>query len=184
LTPPWRGPYLQTPGLVADSAAVRGSPHPAGMVSNNVAAEAGPYAHAAPHWVVFACDGRRFGIPLEHVKEILTPAPFTRLPGAGPAVCGLLASRGRIVTVLDVGVILGGRAAATVSDFRVLVMELGARRIGAVVDEVIMVTRALLDDVLPAGEQLRPDAVLGVAEVDGGSFVALDPAAMTVRLLQ
>lgn len=157
-----------------------------------VAAEAGTHGSPAPQWVVFACGGRRFGFPLEHVREILTPAPFTRLPGAGAAVCGLISLRGRLLTVLDAGVILGAAAAAETPDHRVLVLEMGGRRVGAAVDGIVAVSRAPLDEAgggEPAGTSDLPAggsglAVLGTAVLDSGPFLALDPFALTDGLLE
>jgi chemotaxis signal transduction protein len=161
-------------------------------VSNIVAAEAGTHGPAAPQWVVFVCGGRRFGFPLEHVREILTPTPFTRLPGAGPAVCGLISLRGRLLTVLDAGVILHGAASVGAPDHRVLVLDVGGRRIGAAVDGIVAVSRtplaepggdepAGISDTLPGNVGV---AILGTAALDSGSFVALDPIVLTEGLLQ
>jgi chemotaxis signal transduction protein len=161
-------------------------------VSIIVAAEAGTHGPAAPQWVVFVCGGRRFGFPLEHVREILTPAPFTRLPGAGPAVCGLTSLRGRLLTVLDAGVILGGAAAAAAPDYRVLVLDMGGRRVGTAVDAIVAVSRAPLGEPGVgelAGTSDTPAvsggiAVLGTAVLDSGPFLALDPITLTDGLLQ
>lgn len=49
----------------------------------------------------------RYAIPLDRVAEVLEPVPATRLPEAPPAVLGLVNHRGRIVPVLDLGVLLG-----------------------------------------------------------------------------
>jgi chemotaxis signal transduction protein len=160
------------------------------MVSNTVAAEAGAYAPSAPEWVVFSCSAHLFAFPLEHVREILTPRPFTRLPGAGPGVCGLIGLRGRALTVLDLGVILGLQPATAAPDHRLLLVECGVRRIGVAVDEVVVIARAALDNgvVRGAGAGGPPaealPAALGTATIDTGRFVALDPVAVTSKLLQ
>jgi purine-binding chemotaxis protein CheW len=148
------------------------------MVSNNVAAEAGTHAPTDPQWVVFVCGGRHWGFPLDVVREILTPRPFTRLPGAGPEVCGLIGVRGRVVTVLDLGVLLADRAAASLPDHRLLLLELGARRVGAAVDEVVTIGAA----ALKPGEDAS-GVELGAGEVDAQRFTALDPIALTAALL-
>lgn len=165
------------------------------MVSNNVAAEAGTQAPPDPQWVVFSCDDRHYGFPLALVREIMTPRPFTRVPGAGPQVCGLIGVRGRVVTVVDAGLMLGGRAAASLPDHRLLLLDLGTRRVGAAVEDVVTITSAPLetaaagaagagasaDDAAPAG--VAPHAVLGRVHIDGGRFVAIDPVALTEALL-
>lgn len=160
-------------------------------MSNTVAAEVGAYAPPAPEWVVFICSGHLFGFPLDHVREILTPRPFTRLPGSGPGVCGLIGLRGRVVTVLDLGVILGMRPSAAAPDHRLLLLEWDQRRISIAVDTVVVVARVPLDDSV--SEQADPDAVavpaaagaaLGTATIDAGRFVVLDPVALAAQLLQ
>jgi chemotaxis signal transduction protein len=142
-----------------------------------VVAEAGTHAPAALTWVVFFCDDRRFGVPLDRVCEIISPRPFTRLPGAGPEVCGLAGVRGRVVTVFDMGAVLGLRSAATLPDHRLLLMDLGARRIGAAVEDVI--------DIAPAHVE-REEGVAGVVgrgRMQDADFTALDPQVLLGRLL-
>lgn len=160
-------------------------------MSNTVAAEVGAYAPSAPEWVVFACSAHLFAFPLAHVREILTPRPFTRLPGAGAGVCGLIGLRGRVVTVLDLGIILGVQPAAAGADHRLLLVDCGTRRVGIVVDEVVVIARAELDRRLAddggMAAVLPPVAAAGVsgtATIEAGRFVALDPEAVTAQLLQ
>lgn len=146
---------------------------------SNIAAvaEAGTHAPAAPPWVVFSCDGRRYGVPLDCVREIIAPRPFTRLPGAGPEVCGLAGVRGRVVTVFDMGAVLGLRSAATLPDHRLLLMDLGARRIGGVVEDVV--------DIAPAQIEIEDGAagVVGRGQMQDAGFTALDPQVLLGRLL-
>jgi chemotaxis signal transduction protein len=113
------------------------------------AAEAGTIAPAAPQWVIFVCSGTCLAIELERVQEILTPRPFTRLPGAGAAAAGLVAVRSRIITTYDLGLALGLSAAATCPDHRILLVEDGVRVTGLVVDEVLAVA-PLLEEGAPS----------------------------------
>jgi purine-binding chemotaxis protein CheW len=153
------------------------------MVSSSVAAAAGPDAPSLPQWVIVACGGRRFGFPLQCVTEILSPRPFTRLPGTGLEVCGLIGVRGRIVTVFDLGIIVGGRPAAVQTDHRLLLLEVGRRRVAVAAEDVLAIEGAALlseaeDDSRAAG------AVLGTGEAEAGPFTALDPGALLETLLQ
>lgn len=53
-------------------------------------------------FVTFSVGGQMFGIPVEHVQDVLTPDVIAKVP-LGPAeVRGLINLRGRIVTVFDV----------------------------------------------------------------------------------
>lgn len=148
------------------------------MVSNTaLAAEAGTHAPPATAWVVFLCGQTRFGVPLERVSEIVPPRPFTRLPGTGPEVCGLVALRGRVVTVFDLGAILGLRGAATLPDHRLLLLQLGARRVGAAVEDVLDIAPARVET-----QQGQP-GILGIGYTEDVTFTALDPVALLERLL-
>jgi purine-binding chemotaxis protein CheW len=49
----------------------------------------------------------RYAIPLRQVQEVLEPRTVTRLPGAPPAVLGILNVRGVVVGVVDTGTVLG-----------------------------------------------------------------------------
>ncbi|HEX2167654.1 MAG TPA: chemotaxis protein CheW [Longimicrobiales bacterium] len=140
-------------------------------------AEAGTHAPTVLPWVVFFCDGRRYGVPLRCVVEIIAQRPFTRLPGTGREVCGLVGVRGRVVTVFDMGAVLGLRSAATLPDHRLLLMDLGTRRIGAVVEDVL--------DIAPAHIEGGADApgVVGRGYMQDAEFAALDPQVLLGRLL-
>lgn len=153
------------------------------MVSSNAADDDAAVSHPAhARWVVFACAGRRYAFPLEHVSEIVAPRPVTRLPGVGPEVCGLIGVRGRAVTVLDFGAMMGAEPAATRPDHRLLLLELDQRHIGFAVDEMLAIRPAQVEagGVVAVGTE----AVLGTGVAEGEPFVALDPVRLTAALLQ
>jgi len=142
-----------------------------------------PAAPAGPQWVVLSCDEIRLAVPLARVREILTPRPFTRLPGCGPEVCGLIGVRGRIVTVFDVGILLGRRRSAEVHDHRLLLLEWRGRTVGLAVDAVLSIAHA---ETVPDDSSelpLHEDDVIGIGAVDQERFVALDPDHLLDRLL-
>ena len=64
-------------------------------------------AVSAPAWCTFRLAQDHYGVELGRVQEVLRPLPVTRLPLAPPAIAGLLNLRGRIVTVVDLRVVLG-----------------------------------------------------------------------------
>jgi chemotaxis signal transduction protein len=151
------------------------------VLTTAIADDAAAPAPAMSQWVVFRCGGDRFGVPLERVREIVGPRPITRLPGPGAQVCGLAGVRGRVVTVVDFGVLLRGRSAADGADYRLLLIDVKGRRIGAVVDEVMRIAPAL---VAPVGPHERAiPAVTGAGHIEDGTFAALDPELLLARLL-
>jgi purine-binding chemotaxis protein CheW len=153
---------------------------PAGTVSISAAADDGSSLPKEAQWVVFVCGSQRFGFPLERVSEILTPRPFTRLPGTGPEVCGLVAVHGRVIAAVDLGVLLRLRPAASHADHRLLVLEVGTRQVGVVVEEVAAVTQARVERRAPSEEE---GPVLGIAHMEEGEFTALEPARLLRQLI-
>jgi purine-binding chemotaxis protein CheW len=148
----------------------------------------GAVASAASQWVVFACGEHWFGLPLDRTREILPPRAITRLPGCGPEVCGLVGIRGRVVTVFDFGVVMGGQSSLDRPDHRMLVLFVGGRRVAAVVDEIIAVSRETTGILPLDGDALRPydvdrDDLVGIGALGDRPFLALDPDRILGRLL-
>jgi purine-binding chemotaxis protein CheW len=159
------------------------------MVSNDAeAASVAQDVAALPQWVVFSCDGERFAVPLLHSREVVPPQPFTRLPGCGPEVAGLLALQGRVVTTFDLGVVLGLESALRLADYRVLVIDLEDRVVALAVDAVVGIAREQSALLQPAGTELgrlesfRAD-VVGIGTLEGSRYLALDPKRILSRLL-
>lgn len=121
--------------------------------------------------------GRHFALPLDALCEVLPLRAATPIPGGGPAVRGLINLRGRIVTVLDLGVWVDPACAAP-ADPRIIVIERGATRVGLVADveRIIHVDPTQLDGSARALQTLRPGpvAVRGVGRMDRHRFGVLD----------
>jgi chemotaxis signal transduction protein len=203
LTRPLDSAYYQAPSpvpAVSRLAAVNGAAFSSRKVSNTVvAAEVELHAPAVTRWVVFVCGGRQFGFPLDCAIEIVAPRPLTRLPGTGPEVCGIAGVRGRVLTVFDLGVVLGLPAASLGPDHRLLIIDLDGRRVGAAVDEVVtIVSSAVQQDRAGSMDAVRAgpvadaaaaagsldQAVAGTGTCDAGDFTALLPELLLNPLLR
>ncbi|MFN7135178.1 MAG: chemotaxis protein CheW, partial [Myxococcales bacterium] len=57
--------------------------------------------------VVFTAASERYALPLAAVREVVVPATLSRVPRSPAAVCGIMNLRGRVVTVVDLGVLFG-----------------------------------------------------------------------------
>ena len=123
--------------------------------------------------MVFRLGDRSYGIDLGAVREILRPRPATRLPGAPPAVVGLVNVRGRIVTVVDLATTLGLRASPAPG--AVMLVEHGPKLVGAAVDEVLDVQRWSEDGMDAAPQEVQAGgAVRAIGTHEGGVVVVLD----------
>ena len=143
---------------------------------------------AAPQWVVCSCDGHWLAFPIDTVREILPPRSFTRLPGTGAEVCGLIGLRGRIVTVLDLGAILGLTPSASREEHRLVLVEHENRVVGMAVDEMVAVTRAAARELSLSRESraafdIEGEEVIGVGTLNDRPFTAIDPHPVIRRLL-
>jgi purine-binding chemotaxis protein CheW len=143
---------------------------------------------AAPEWVVFACAGHSFALPLGKVREVLEPRPFTRLPGCGPAVCGLVGVRGRVITVFDFGAAVSLRPAAPLENHRLILVDHGERVFGLVVDGILAVARTATAELPLGADQLRAfdiqrDDLFGIGTFADQPFLAIDPERLLARLL-
>lgn len=141
----------------------------------------GPHASLAPQdrIVLLGVGGHWFGVAIGAIREIIVPRPYTPLPGSEPYVLGLINLRGRIVTVVDLGVRLGLRAASAAPDHSIVVLEHGGRLVGMAVEEVSRIVRSDLENLEMGGDLLRSlridrSYLLGVGETDGRIFVAVD----------
>ena len=148
----------------------------------------GVVTSAASQWVVFACGEHCFGLPLDRTREILPPRTITRLPGCGPEVCGLVGIRGRVHTVFDFGVVIGGAPSVTKPDHRLLVLYVLGKRVAAAVDEIVAVSRESSSIIPLDNDALRPydierDDLIGIGALGEIPFLALDPDRILGRLL-
>jgi chemotaxis signal transduction protein len=147
------------------------------MDQDSVLTEAGPAS--AVQWLVVRCAGVRYGLRLGDARGLLAPRPFTRLPGSGPAVAGLIGVRSRVVTCFDLDVILAGEPARAGADHRILLLEQGETTLGLVVDAALAVAR------LEVGEprHLRSGLAAGEAHWEGEPVLLLDTDTLWTRLL-
>ena len=137
--------------------------------------------------LVFAAEGHRYGFVIEAVKEIVPYRAATRFSGAPAHVVGLINLRGRLVTVTDLAVQLGSRAAGSARPVggSIILVESGARTVGVLVDEV--------RDVRPVGsgtvepiqrDAATPGVLKSLARFGDGVAVILDTDALVALVLQ
>lgn len=76
-------------------------------------------------------------LPADSVVEVLPSRVYARIPGAPRSVAGVMNRRGRMLTVVDLGVVLGGGGASIADDHRVVVVSHRGREIGLAVRDVL-----------------------------------------------
>jgi len=103
---------------------------------------------------------RRYSLPLSGVREVVACGPLVRLPRAPPVLRGAMNARGRVATVVDLGLLLGLPEAGTGAPAeRVLILEPRRRDVGLWVSEV-----SAIGNLRAPGEEDAPDAKLAGVE--------------------
>ncbi len=157
------------------------SPDAAGVAGDQENAEQGGGAlHAlgnsadAPRLLVFTAAGRTCACELTAVREIIPHRRATRLPGAPSFAVGLINLRGSIVTVLDLGIRLGGRA-VDVERGSIVLVDHGSRVVGLAVDELRDVQRVWRSSIEPADAEAEQEGfVRGMLRAAGEVAALLD----------
>jgi len=122
--------------------------------------------------VVFRVERERYALPLSAVREVVVPPDvWSRVPRAPPAVRGVINLRGRVVTVVELGRLLGLLELPTPPQ-KVVLLDRGRRDLGLLVTDVEGIEP--IEKVTSApGKQVA--AVRGVARLKGLAVTVLDP---------
>jgi len=90
--------------------------------------------------LIFRLGTHRCSLPLSGVREVVPCGPLVRIPRAPPVLRGAMNVRGRVATVVDLGLLLGMPAATHgVPTERVLILEPRRRDVGLSVSEVLSI---------------------------------------------
>jgi len=128
--------------------------------------------------VVFRVGNERFGLPLPAVREVATPASMSKVPRSPAAVRGIMNLRGKVVTVVHLGTLLG--AAETLAGpapenadqaGKVGLLDRGRRDLGLLVTEVEGIHG--LEETSPGPGEALP-SVRGVSQGPEGAVTILD----------
>lgn len=132
-------------------------------------------------FLVVRAGGRRVGLALEHLIEVLDPGPTAPVPSREPAVRGVVEVRGALLQVVHLGALLDEGACPPEPGEAVVVVMVGEARVGLEVEAAETV-------VGEATHVVPPDAGLpwaaGVVVQADGYVPLLDLAALRARLAE
>jgi purine-binding chemotaxis protein CheW len=104
--------------------------------------------------------GEHYAVPVDDVLEVAPLGELTPVPGAPPAVAGVLNLRGEVLAVVDLAVLVGVEPAGPHQ--RIVVAQGSSCRAGLAVESVVGV-----GDVAEAMAPARSPSLAGAALVDG-----------------
>lgn len=137
----------------------------------------------AAQLVVFALGAQQFGVPIDRVQEITrVPETLDRVPRTPTFVEGMVNLRGSVLPVLDLRTRFGLDRLPRSDRQRIVVLALGGRRTGFVVDSVVEVLRlpreAIASAPVLSEDQARVMGRIVNLEGEGRLIQVLDPAAL------
>lgn len=79
----------------------------------------------------------RYGLPYRWIDEIVRPRGLTPVPGTPPFIAGVMARRGRLLTILDLAQLLAIEHIPETEDTRLVMVRAAGYHVGLRVAEVI-----------------------------------------------
>jgi purine-binding chemotaxis protein CheW len=91
------------------------------------------------NYCLFTCNGQRLGIAVSAVREVLTGKLPTPVPRSPRALVGVIAVRGEVVPVVQLGSLLGIPVEMYTPNRQILLVSSDGVEVGLVVDHVLNV---------------------------------------------
>ena len=127
--------------------------------------------------VTFRVGKADYVVPADQVLHLESYETATHVPGAPPYVAGIVQVRGRIVAVVDLRGRFGLAPIEHSIDRRVVVVQVGTRIVGLLVDsarEVLQIDAAAFEKPPEVIEQQSASFVKGVATIAKRLFLLID----------
>ena len=126
--------------------------------------------------VCFKIGNEEYGINILQVQEIHKVPEILKLPFSHDHILGVIDLRGKVIPIVDLGKKFGMVAALGKSS-RIVVVDIGGKKIGLAIDSVSNVVKIDTDKIDPPPPVVRGIAgkyIIGVAKLDAGFLVVLD----------
>ncbi|VAW19973.1 Positive regulator of CheA protein activity (CheW) [hydrothermal vent metagenome] len=139
-------------------------------------------------FVTIRLGGQLIGLPIDKVHDVFYPDNFTSVPLAMTQIAGVLNLRGRIVTIIDLSVIMGMEAVnRTISERPAVGIEYANESYGLLTDTLGEVVTLQNDLFEPNPINLDPgwaELSLGTFRLENELLVVLDIDALIDGLLK
>jgi len=132
-------------------------------------------------YLTFALGDEEYGVAILNVQEIKGYAPVTPIPNTPPWVRGVMNLRGTIVPVIDLRLRLGMPAADYGPFTVIVVLAVGSKVVGAIVDavsDVLSIPDGQVQQTPDLGVAIDVRFVGGIAQADAKLVILLDAEAL------
>jgi purine-binding chemotaxis protein CheW len=125
--------------------------------------------------LIVAVGAHACAIPVDHVAETMRPLPIEPIAGTPQFILGLSVIRGAPTPIVDLAMLVEGRARAA-SYARLVLLKVGAQRIAIAVDVVVGLRRldgAPLDSQPPILRAVHTDYIAAIGSLDAQLLMVL-----------
>ncbi len=129
--------------------------------------------------VSFKLGSEEYGVDIAQVQEINRMVSITHVPRAPQFMEGVINLRGQLIPIIDLRTRFGMPRAEHTKNTRIVVTEIGAKRVGMVVDSVSEVLRLPLEAIEDAPEMIAgvdTEYIRGVGKIEDRLIILLDLA--------
>jgi len=129
------------------------------------------------HLVTFQLGREEYGVEIASVQEIIRATDITPVPGAPSHVRGVINLRGKIIPVVDLRRRFALASVESSDNQRIIVVELGEKRIGMLVDsvsQVIKVPAGVVEEMPEEATSVDENFIKGVGKLESRLIIILD----------
>ena len=127
--------------------------------------------------VSFRLANEEYGIEITKVQEIILVGEITRVPQTSPYIKGLINLRSTVIPIVDLRLRFGMPEEAATDETRIMVMNVGGKTTGIIVDavsEVLRISTEQLAPPPPTVSGLGRDYLTGLAKLEKRLLILLD----------
>lgn len=128
-------------------------------------------------FVGFRLGGEDYAIAITKIQEIIVMKPITRIPQVPAFIEGLINLRGSVIPVVNLRTLFGLEHRDLDDETRTIIVNVGDRTIGYIVDEVTQVMRIASDQIQPAPVSITSVSkqhIAGLAQLEDRLLVILE----------
>jgi purine-binding chemotaxis protein CheW len=129
--------------------------------------------------VSFKLGSEEYGVDIAQVQEINRMVAITHVPRAPQFMEGVINLRGQLIPIIDLRARFGMPRTEHTKNTRIVVTEIGAKRVGMVVDSVSEVLRLATEHIEEAPEMITgvdTEYIRGVGKIEDRLIILLDLA--------